>query len=215
MIRGILVIRFLVLFLLLILVGCERVLIKDNSMQPTLSPGDAFYVHRYRKDNHLRSKVFVFYFPYGDYSSSYHICSGNIFIKRCVGVPGDTITVSNGVVLNNGNIILPLRPGTDLTLNHSDKDVITNRPGYREANRYNLPDIYIPKRGDQIKVDDYSLHLYRRIFVFETGKVPVYGDYYTFEENYFFSCGDNISDSWDSRFWGFVPESYIIGYINL
>lgn len=34
---------------------------------------------------------------------------------------------------------------------------------------------------------------------------------YTFQENYYFTAGDNGLHSHDSRYWGPVPEPYIVG----
>ena len=34
---------------------------------------------------------------------------------------------------------------------------------------------------------------------------------YTFKENYYFMGGDNLDNSNDSRYWGLVPEAYIVG----
>ncbi len=36
-------------------------------------------------------------------------------------------------------------------------------------------------------------------------------DYYTVEQDYYWAMGDNRDDSLDSRYWGFVPKSNILG----
>ena len=36
-------------------------------------------------------------------------------------------------------------------------------------------------------------------------------EYYIVEQDYYWAMGDNRDDSLDSRFWGFVPEEYILG----
>lgn len=38
---------------------------------------------------------------------------------------------------------------------------------------------------------------------------------YIFQENYYFMSGDNMENSRDSRYWGVLPESYIVGRVIL
>ena len=35
-----------------------------------------------------------------------------------------------------------------------------------------------------------------------------------FKGYYYFFCGDNVADSKDSRYLGFVPEEFIVGVVN-
>jgi type IV secretory pathway protease TraF len=37
---------------------------------------------------------------------------------------------------------------------------------------------------------------------------------HTFLNNYYFALGDNSLESNDSRYWGFIPEDFIIGIVG-
>lgn len=84
--------------------------------------------------------------------------------------------------------------------------------------------LFIPGRGLSIRLNPRNVLIYGRYIEYETGEKPVpdnTGDYfinglgkvaeYTFRENYYFTQGDNSSDSRDSRYWGLLPEHCIVG----
>lgn len=103
------------------------------------------------------------------------------FIKRVIGLPGDKIKYKNKQLFINGKAA-PLE-STSLSFNKSN----TNVHEYIEA----LPGVshHIFQKSDT-EPFDFSI------------KVP---------KDHYFVMGDNRDDSADSRFWGFVPESYLRG----
>jgi len=80
----------------------------------------------------------------------------------------------------------------------------------------------IPGRGTEIGLDYRNWLLYRRYIEWETGKKLLWQDsvakigdkhikMYKFTENYCFAAGDHVIDSKDSRYFGLVPEKFIVG----
>ncbi|WP_299214541.1 signal peptidase I [uncultured Aquimarina sp.] len=92
----------------------------------------------------------------------------------------------------------------------------------------NFGAIYIPEAGKTVKIDLESFYLYRRIIEVYEGsemgidnKLSVNGtqvllngnpiDTYTFKQDYYWMMGDNRHNSEDSRAWGYVPATHIVG----
>jgi len=76
-----------------------RIRIESISMQPTLHAGDYVIVNKlaYKLDAPDRGDVIIFHYPPDPKREPY--------IKRIIGLPGDTVTVANGQVLINGTPI--------------------------------------------------------------------------------------------------------------
>ncbi len=149
----------------------------------------------------------------------------NNYVKRLIGLPGDTVKIVNKIVYVNGKEIR--RPHF---IQYSNQLAIPSGipnpaifPYGSEWNEDNYGPIVVPKKGDNVKLSRQNIELFRNIIDREYGRrvVTVEGDdikidgkittNYVIKQNFYFMMGDNRDNSADSRFWGFVPREKVLG----
>jgi signal peptidase I len=145
------------------------------------------------------------------------------YLKRCVGIPGDTLQVVNKVLYVNG-IALPLpkhlKFENSSILPKTVKNDRTFPPG-SDFNEDNYGPIRIPKKGDVIDLSIDNIIKWETFIKREGHSLRIDGSFilidgkpnskYVVEDDYYFGMGDNRDNSLDSRFWGFIPKTNIVG----
>lgn len=232
----------------------DRFCIPSNSMIPALWPGDDILVDKTLMGARLYTK---YDFPKegGELSCvrtkglrnikindilvcnryKYHdtvkFVINDLICKRCIGLPGDTVSIVNGFYKNNnfGGIIGDI--SSQQRLSTSDSTLLNPRsfrafPKIKQI-QWTIKDFgpyYVPRKDDLIKIDARVAAIYRVQLEWELG-TSIMVDWnknaafangkriikHKFKHNYYFLAGDNVLNSDDSRYKGPVPEEYVIG----
>ena len=165
--------------------------IPTGSMENTLLIGDHLLVNKFVFAYH--SGALARLLPYGKVrnddivvfkfpgSSEEQGEPGEHFVKRVIGVPGDRVRIFHRQVYVNGQLV------SEPFVNHAFPDML--RPG----------DDFPPADGATAL---WSAEL--ASYVNKDGELVV-------PPGKYFVMGDNREQSWDSRFWGFVPRDLIAG----
>jgi len=167
--------------------------IPSGSMIPTLLIGDFILVNKYAYGLRLpvtntkivpigepeRGDVVVFRYPVDPRVN---------FIKRLVGLPGDTITYRNKQLFINGEAV-----GLEMSGHYSSEEVKCSTP---RANAF--------RYREQLGEGGHDVLIHER----ENARPP---REWIVPEGHYFVMGDNRDRSNDSREWGFVPEDHLMG----
>lgn len=227
--------------------------IPTDSMEPTLIKGDNILVfkpllgprifnifstlhneqvkiHRINGIRNVqRNDILVFNFPHPNDWNKIEMHILQYYVKRCIGLPGDSISIKNGFYrINNqdsqfGNIksqkLIAAYNMEDLP-----KGIINCYPFDKmfDWTIKNFGPLYIPQKNDSVTMNYKNYILYKKVIEWEQKCLLNYRDSivflnnipinsYQFENNYYFMAGDNCMSSQDSRYWGLLPEQYIVG----
>lgn len=183
---------FPVLFIVLLLRSflVEPFQIPSGSMIPTLEIGDFILVNKYHYGLRLpvvgtkivannepeRGEVMVFIPPHDH----------RYFIKRVIGLPGDTIEYENKILRINGE---------QVEIEVLDEIEVETAGGARDGMLFN-EQLGVANHQTQIITQGFSGNS-RTSWVVPPG--------------HYFMMGDNRDNSADSRVWGPVPEENIVG----
>lgn len=180
--------------------------IPSPSMVPTLLVGDQIFANKFvyglrvpftksrfwEGKDPQRGEVILFKYP---------VDEGLDFIKRVVGVPGDTVRIEGEDVYVNGEKLEKKEVAFQPFLNNPERVWVTPPVPYKNLTlfpgweRYRFYLETLGEKGHLIQQD-----------------VPWFpGGVFKVPEGHYFVMGDNRDHSADSREWGFVPRENVIG----
>jgi signal peptidase I len=149
--------------------------IPSASMVPTLAVGDILLVDKFEYHFHAPNEGDVVVFPPP-------IPSPDDFIKRVIGLPGDTFRISGGTVYRNGKALV--------------EPYIAQRPDYDlEVRNYG---IYVNDGAGWEPLDPSQANIPPRSMWTAPNRIP---------PHCYIMLGDNRNDSEDSHVWGFAQDA--------
>jgi signal peptidase I len=195
----------------------QAVTVPTGSMQNTILVGDYLLVNKFiftpvgfelpflPQREIARGDIIVFKYPgnkvHPENDRSRALVPYQInYVKRVIGLPGETVEFRNNQVFINGKLLPERRLIGDADDNQSALEVSEfeeRRPGEDYNVYYREDTMDSIKKGQDIMRRGYEFGV-----AGEPMQVP---------DNSFFVMGDSRDNSEDSRYWGFVPRELIIG----
>jgi signal peptidase I len=125
------------------------------------------------------------------------------YVKRVIGLPGETVEFKNNQVFINGQLLPEHRV---IGTSDNDQSALDIRE-FEERKPEDKWDVYYDE--DRMEWIRAGHDLPRRQY--EGYEFAVPGKPMVVPENSFFVMGDSRDNSEDSRYWGFVPRELVIG----
>jgi signal peptidase I len=188
--------------------------VEKNSMNNSFFDGDRVLINKFGRKNISRNDVVVFR------------SSRDVYIKRCIGLPGEILEIRNGKTFINGREIkFPAKavlPDTAAKFK-ADHEQVSNVMMLDIYGKYwdmnNFGPYLIPKKGMTIELTAENLKLYKTSLEsagelgtpIDNNNQGLIHHHYTFQHDYYFVLGDNRPRSDDSRIFGAINETRIIG----
>lgn len=182
----------------------QAVEVPTGSMQNTIHIGDHFFVNKFifgKRTSWLgplqpsreikRGDVIVFKLP-SDPKVNY--------VKRVIGLPGDTVHVRGIAVFVNGRELPEQRLSVDMTGDY-------NRRSALKVLKADPPPTGAQYQTYHDQSDSGAAHAYMENNTKFAVKEP-----FTVPPDSYFVMGDSRDNSVDSRFWGTVPRSNVIAH---
>jgi len=183
--------------------------IPSGSMIPTLLVGDFILVNKYTYGIRLpvantklievgrpqRGDVMVFRYPENPSLD---------YIKRVVGLPGDRVSYRDKRLFINGQAV-PTQPDGEYNYLESGLHLV-HTLRYREQLNGHDHSIIINPEFPVLQLAGVRQFPGRNNCVYNEREVSC-----VVPPGHYFMMGDNRDSSSDSRYWGFVPDSYIVG----
>jgi signal peptidase I len=185
--------------------------VPSASMENTIYVGDRFLINKFifapgpvvpflPQREIRRGDIIVFKYP--AVSNDREIVQyKTLFIKRVIGLPGETVQVRGTEVFIDGKPLPEYHVETADRSQGNDKAELKelSYPSERAGEPYTV--FYTPKSAAE-RAEEDSLRVGMRYAVRSPYRVP---------EGHYFVMGDNRDNSQDSRFWGPVPRDLIVG----
>lgn len=206
--------------------------IPTSSMVPALYPGDHVLVSKWGYHSFFaeegckgecrkvkRNDIIVFNSPWNKVLKKIEIDRNLFWVKRCIAVPGDTLCIIKGRYIVNGEKIYGdttaqikfyqnrVAYSNNLVLGKQQDSLV-------KWTLWSYGPFVIPGEGIEIELTLANQFIYGEMIQYENPEFRmILGGKYLFKNNWYFMAGDNVANSFDSRYWGCMPEECIQGKV--